>query len=986
MPASAGETLIATCQPCDHGTIQWMANQTACVPCPPEGVDCDSQAEINVRPGFYLPASNGSFATQQNGSAWPMAVLAKPLPCPMRQACKGGSVAGDSSCREGYKGPLCGVCKRPQFFRNTYSCERCPDWSAKEGLARARVEVLLLVTGALVVAAAIFRVFYTALQEDVRSCSACCIPLVASVAHRSWVCRVLAAVWPRVLHAGVTLSTLAKITIGYAQVTAAFQSFQNVRWPPIFSAMLQKLEAPFNMLADFELVPVDCLVRYTVGSKKTDPSPQSHPSTPPDNDGPAPLAQIGRAFGFYERLVGVLLTPVIASACMVLVAALAVVVNKRWCEARTLRTLLLSPTSFSLHMWMLLLLYPMLSRAVLSTLTCVQVRGYWFLRADQDERCDTPRWRTWVAVSVVFLILYCVGIPAAMWVASSRAQPPHGRAQWWHPRVVLLRTSYSDRFWWFESVDMLRKFVLASVVMHIAPGTKGQLWFGMVIASTAALSYLKLAPYRSTLCQSVQMMVQLQVLFTYSAATVFYQEPGAPMWATGGSEVSTSDWVLVLTNCSCFTLLVVMLLRDWAGSRARLLQTSSGSVNLPAMPKNEFHLMLSHAWSHGQDQMRIVKQRLLEMLPDAKIFLDADDLTEGRGAEAVDASSSVLVFCSRSYFSSPNCARELLRAVVLHRPIILLFESDANRGGLACDEVHRELTALIKQSIGWGLHAEVQEWGQTMPTAAELHDALFKNEPIEWNRIGALQNVTMRLIAERLLSPAPGVEEKVFVQSELGKQRPKMYSRWRRGDDREVYCSQNNAGALELLQEVDDALQAAIQWTSIKSDMQACSTMLVVLDSRTWTSGATSQAFANELRQAMAAGLQLTLVHEMPGLTDSSERHAMEFSAFYEHASGTTPRDLIRNGLYHSIAVPLKGGSYRRTGLVMIVHALGGRNERRWPALVCAVVQRCVCRLQRRFVPPLRRNSDAGGSPGLLKLEAAPTVDLDPASQVDGKA
>ena len=29
-------------------------------------------------------------------------------------------------------------------------------------------------------------------------------------------------------------------------------------------------------------------------------------------------------------------------------------------------------------------------------------------------------------------------------------------------------------------------------------------------------------------------------------------------------------------------------------------------------------------WGTGQDQMRVVKQRLLEMLPDACVFLDAD--------------------------------------------------------------------------------------------------------------------------------------------------------------------------------------------------------------------------------------------------------------------------------------------------------------------------------------------------------------------------
>ena len=30
--------------------------------------------------------------------------------------------------------------------------------------------------------------------------------------------------------------------------------------------------------------------------------------------------------------------------------------------------------------------------------------------------------------------------------------------------------------------------------------------------------------------------------------------------------------------------------------------------------------------SPGQDQMRVIKQRLLEMVPDLRVFLDVDDL------------------------------------------------------------------------------------------------------------------------------------------------------------------------------------------------------------------------------------------------------------------------------------------------------------------------------------------------------------------------
>ena len=43
---------------------------------------------------------------------------------------------------------------------------------------------------------------------------------------------------------------------------------------------------------------------------------------------------------------------------------------------------------------------------------------------------------------------------------------------------------------------------------------------------------------------------------------------------------------------------------------------------MPEVADNEFNVFLSHVWGTGQDQMRVVKQRLVEMLPDIRCFLD----------------------------------------------------------------------------------------------------------------------------------------------------------------------------------------------------------------------------------------------------------------------------------------------------------------------------------------------------------------------------
>ena len=119
-------------------------------------------------------------------------------------------------------------------------------------------------------------------------------------------------------------------------------------------------------------------------------------------------------------------------------------------------------------------------------------------------------------------MIYCLGIPLCAWGVSSWAR--HSKGAWLKPRVGLLLASYQDHYHWFEAVDLLRKFFLTCVVLRVSPGTKVQLWFGSLVAVVSALVYQRLSPYRSELCQKLQLVVQLQIVFTYLAANVFYRE------------------------------------------------------------------------------------------------------------------------------------------------------------------------------------------------------------------------------------------------------------------------------------------------------------------------------------------------------------------------------------------------------------------------------------------------------------------------------
>ena len=64
-------------------------------------------------------------------------------------------------------------------------------------------------------------------------------------------------------------------------------------------------------------------------------------------------------------------------------------------------------------------------------------------------------------------------------------------------------------------------------------------------------------------------------------------------------------------------------------------------------------------WNTGQDQMRVIKARMREMIPELQIFLDVDDLEDiAHLQDYIECTQVVLVFCSKGYFQSKNVARD----------------------------------------------------------------------------------------------------------------------------------------------------------------------------------------------------------------------------------------------------------------------------------------------------------------------------------------
>ena len=101
--------------------------------------------------------------------------------------------------------------------------------------------------------------------------------------------------------------------------------------------------------------------------------------------------------------------------------------------------------------------------------------------------------------------------------------------------------------------------------------------------------------------------------------------------------------------------------------------------------------------------------------------------------------------------------REIISCFAKGKAIIALLEPETNHGGLTPEMIKAQLIAAEDSYAKWGFASD-------SPRADALLDALFADEPIEWNRIGAFQEVTRKLLGSyqevtmKLLSSGIGSE------------------------------------------------------------------------------------------------------------------------------------------------------------------------------------------------------------------------------------
>ncbi len=691
------QTRLYTCPMCPRGTLQPLEGQTSCETCPSVGVDCSYRHLVFVQPGFYRPSNLSDI---------------QPARCPEHStsACLGGPYAGQSSCAEGHHGPFCGVCDQNWYKPFEGNCRRCPteETSADEpSLGELLLPYLLVLLGVVAVSAAHFSAAHRSGGVQV-GCLCSGLPRCVATVWR-WLGRIPLA------NLGGQSGTIAKIVLGYVQVLGPLSRMKNVRWPAMFSQWLAFWELfYFDIFRD---VPFECLLgelSYWHGLTFNLVLPWVSIL--------AVFALAAITFGLLElgmcvwrrlsawRSSGTLsmisldlnLTPNAPSQDAQ--ASLA----EENCQSQTCTARLLnfvtSPEVCDVQIWFLLVWYPVMGRRTFGAFDCLELEGRMFIRADPSIACYEDDWirnLTLPMLGIVCIILVPgafvlatsgqLRLPACMLVhlfgrsALDQTAAHKIRIGATPRRSRLLLSSYKAQFWWFESFELLRKVLCASVLLIVQPDTPFQVAVGSILSLLFYLFYSQMSPYKSLVCDRLQRVALLQLVITYMTAQALFDDEVVvdvfSQWVetdenrTGGISAAASrptlndlstdqEWVqgvaLIGVNSLVFAILTLLILMDvhsgvhevsdlrlWWLTPGEKSSTNSAMrlhVHMPSandlhrfvfmtpgavaegverqLTMLRHHLFLSHVWRWGQDQMAATKSSLQLMLPEAAIFLE----------------------------------------------------------------------------------------------------------------------------------------------------------------------------------------------------------------------------------------------------------------------------------------------------------------------------------------------------------------------------
>ena len=335
----------------------------------------------------------------------------------------------------------------------------------------------------------------------------------------------------------------------------------------------------------------------------------------------------------------------------------------------------------------------------------------------------------------------------------------------------------------------------------------------------------------------------------------------------------------------------------------------------------------------------------------------------------VSRTATLLIFLGskpEKYFESPNCLRELAEAnrTQANRaeanwkpnrtPLIVVHDGSTKAFRKALRSASRPLGKCPEDH--WRFFLEATEWPRPI---------------IPWHRARDFQNVCLALIAERVLRSSPGYSHVSALP--LGLPDDLRDRQLRLKQPAIVAYSPSNDGVRRVVDAMDKLIKldgpSQVNWRRAHADdsddKEGITHFLVYLNDHTFKDPNPSESqLANDLRFAIAEKIKIVLVHE-----NDPDLGGCEFDLFFQ----TTPRDLIRDNLFGTLAIGWHPDEFRDISCKQLAYALGAEGNSAGCLHHCLhhCLDHCLGKQSRATRPRLSHCVPEGGAE-MVPLPSAP--------------
>ena len=148
----------------------------------------------------------------------------------------------------------------------------------------------------------------------------------------------------------------------------------------------------------------------------------------------------------------------------------------------------------------LFLTYPTVSTVAFRVFDCEDFGAPYgsYLRADYSVHCNVDAYKTMKAVAAVAILIFPIGVPLTYFCLLLKASPAI-RSQAptrFSASLSFLHEDYVPRFFWWEIMEVWRRFLLVGVACVVSPGSLSQLMMGTCVTLVFLVLQVQLRPHK----------------------------------------------------------------------------------------------------------------------------------------------------------------------------------------------------------------------------------------------------------------------------------------------------------------------------------------------------------------------------------------------------------------------------------------------------------------------------------------------------------